>query len=180
MNHLSNTKILLILVGLLSVTLLFPKDVFSQGTGSITGTIFDGNTNLTLPGATITIAGTTEGTSSDVDGRFILSNLPSGTINLEISFVGYLTKQRSIELGEGETKNINVVMVPDLLIMDEVVVIGYGTMRRSDLTGSVVSVTSEDLNRFPSANAIEMLRARLRVFMCEPGMQLLEVAQPSE
>ena len=160
MNYLSNTRILIVLIGLLSVTLLSPKDVFSQNTGTITGTILDGLTNTTLPGSTIVIAGTQIGTASDIDGRFVLTEIPAGTVNLEISFVGYLKQQRTVDLGVGETKNITVILTQDLRTMDEVVVIGYGTMRRSDLTGSVVSVTSEDLNRFPSANAIEMLRGQ--------------------
>jgi len=148
------------MVVLLSAVLFSAGEVFSQGRGSITGTIYDGLNESTLPGATITIAGTQKGTASDIDGRFVLTDLPVGTVNIEISFVGYLTEQVSVELAEGETKSITVNLMPDLLTMDEVVVIGYGTMRRSDLTGSVVSVTSEDLNRFPSTNAIEMLRGQ--------------------
>lgn len=160
MNHLSNKLILFLLTGLLSIMLLSAEKVFSQGSGIVSGTIIDSFTNATLPGATITIKGTQVGTASDVNGRFTLTDLPAGTVNLEISYIGYLSDQTTVDLGAGQTLDITVLLTPDLRTMDEVVVIGYGTMRRSDLTGSVVSVTSEDLNRFPSANAIEMLRGQ--------------------
>jgi len=160
MNHLLRKKLLLIMVVLLPAMLLSTEEAFSQGRGVISGTVLDGYTNTTLPGATISIAGTQRGTASDINGRFEITDVPSGNVNLEISFVGFLSEQMSVQLGDGETKSITIILLPDLRTMDEVVVIGYGTMRRSDLTGSVVSVTSEDLNRFPSANAIEMLRGQ--------------------
>ena len=160
MESFTRKKLLIIAVWSLSAILLLTKGVYAQGTGVVTGVILDGQTNTTLPGATIAISGTQTGTASDINGRFVLTDVPAGTVIFDISFVGYRSEQMTVVLAAGETKNITVVLNPDVRTMNEVVVIGYGTMRRSDLTGSVVSVTSDELNRFPSANAIEMLRGQ--------------------
>jgi len=146
---------------LVSVFLFSVDFVFSQDRGIITGTIIDGSDNTTLPGATIAIARTQRGTSSDIDGRFTLSDLPAGNVSLEISFVGYLNEQINVDLGAGEKKNITVMLMPSLQAMDEVVVVGYGTQKRVNITGSVVSVKSGDITRAPVGNVTHTLAGRL-------------------
>lgn len=158
MNHLKSIKLLIVMVGFLSVILLSSQEVFSQNTGTITGTVLDGLSNTTLPGASILIDGTQIGTASDIDGRFVLSNVPVGTVNLRVTYLGYLDEQTSVELASGETENITVILIPDLKTMDEVVVVGYGTQRKSDITGSVASVSPEELESRPRVSVEQMLQ----------------------
>jgi len=152
---------LLVRYVLLSMFLFSVDFVFSQDRGIIRGTIIDGSDNTNLPGATIAIARTQRGTSSDLDGRFILTDLPVGNVSLEISFVGYLNEQINVDLGPGETKDITVMLMPNLQAMDEVVVVGYGIQKKVNMTGSVVSVKSGDITRAPVGNVTQTLAGRL-------------------
>lgn len=114
--------------------------------GSVTDT--DGQT---LPGVNIIIKGTTKGTSTDINGNYTLEVL-KGNI-LEFSYVGHLNKE--IEVGDQIT--INVTMETDIKALDEVVVIGYGTVKKKDLTGAVSVVNSEDFNKGNITSAQELL-----------------------
>lgn len=106
---------------------------------SISGTVLD-NTGLSVIGASVQVEGTTNGTITDLDGKFVLSNVPDDA-TLVISFVGYQTLHVPVK---GQT-TFNVTLQEDTEMLDEVVVVGYGTMKKSDLTGSVGSVSSEKL-----------------------------------
>lgn len=92
-----------------------------------------------LPGVTVVLKGTTTGTSTDVNGNFSLT-VPQAGGTLVLSFIGYTTQEVAI----GNRTTINVTLSPDTKTLQEVVVVGYGTQRKSDVTGSVTSVTSED------------------------------------
>ncbi|MFW6249194.1 MAG: carboxypeptidase-like regulatory domain-containing protein, partial [Bacteroidota bacterium] len=91
MSHLSIKTLLIVIAGLFFSILLSAEEAFSQESGRITGTVLDGYENTTLPGATIVISETQKGTASDAEGRFELTDVPPGTLNLKISFVGYLS-----------------------------------------------------------------------------------------
>jgi TonB-linked SusC/RagA family outer membrane protein len=106
-----------------------------------------------LPGATVVVKGTTNGTSTDFDGNYIINAEPEST--LLFSYVGYSTK----EVVVGNQTTINVTLEQDNAL-DEVVVIGYGTQRKSDLTGSVSSVSSEDLTALPVPRVDQALQGR--------------------
>jgi TonB-linked SusC/RagA family outer membrane protein len=107
-----------------------------------------------LIGVTVTVQGATIGTITDVDGSFSLDADPNSV--LEVSYVGYETKLIPVD---GQS-NINVTMGVDAEVIDEVVVIGYGTVKKSDVTGSVSSVSSEELQAFPLLNAGQALQGR--------------------
>jgi len=148
-----------IIMALAVILFLIPANVCGQSTGQqqgkvITGVITD-QAGMTLPGVSIVVKGSITGTTSDIDGMYRLSDIKTGDV-LVYSFMGMRSEERVV----ADQTSINVVMQSDLVGLDEVVVIGYGTMKRSDLTGSVVSVTSDDLNRFPSADINEMLRGQ--------------------
>jgi TonB-linked SusC/RagA family outer membrane protein len=104
----------------------------------ISGKVVD-DTNSPLPGVSILLKGTTIGTDTDFDGLYQFS-IPEDAI-LVVSYMGYVTQ----EIVVGSKSTIDVTMVPDLNNLDEVVVIGYGTMRRRDMTGAVASVKGSDL-----------------------------------
>jgi TonB-dependent starch-binding outer membrane protein SusC len=105
----------------------------------VSGIVNDAN-GEPLPGVTVLITGTTQGTVTDGNGRFLLS-VPSGNAILQFSFVGMRTQEVALE---GRTE-LSVIMTEESIGIDEVVAIGYGTVRKSDLTGSVSSVTSRDI-----------------------------------
>ncbi len=117
------------------------------------GTVVDANTGEGIPGATIVVQGTTIGTITNVDGEFSI-NAEAGQM-LNISFVGYKT----------ETVNytgsfIKVSLQPSAESLEEVMVIGYGTTKKKDATGSVTSLSEEDFNSAPSITAENLLQGR--------------------
>lgn len=109
-----------------------------------------------LIGVNVQIKGTTKGTATDFDGRFTLINVDDVAV-LVFSYVGY---QRQ-EVAVNRQKNLKVTMLTDAQMLDEVVVVGYGTVKKSDLTGAVSSVKSEDINAFPTTSVIQSLQGRV-------------------
>ena len=122
----------------------------------ITGVITAADTKETLPGATIAIKGSTRGTSTDIDGKFSLAVNPTDAI-LTISFVGY----ESQEVAIGTQSIFNIALEPSKVMLSELVVIGYGTVRKSDLTGSVGSVKAKELTKVTSLNAEQSLQGKV-------------------
>lgn len=109
-----------------------------------------------LPGVTITLKEKTGvGTTTDLDGNFTF-NVPSKNVTLVFQYMGYKTLEYPLR---GQTL-INVKLVEDTQLINEVVVIGYGVSKKSDLTGSVASVKAEELEKFPASNVTEMLRGQ--------------------
>ena len=141
---------------LLLLTLL-PLNMAAQDAMTVSGHITDA-TGEPLIGCTVQVKGGTGGTVADLDGNFKLQAPKNAT--LIFSFIGYKTQ----ELKAAPT--MKVVMKDDSHVMDEVVVVGYGTMKRSDITGSVVSVKAEDMQQTSSSTMDQMLQGRAA------GMQL--------
>lgn len=132
-----------------------PVHLESQQSKSISGKVTD-STGAPLPGVSIVIKGTTNGIITDFDGKFTLSNVPADA-TLVFSFVGMKTQEITVA---GKT-TINLTMEEDAIGIEEVVAIGYGVAKKSDLTGSVVSINSEALERQSATNVTELLRGAL-------------------
>ncbi len=122
---------------------------------SVTGVIL-GSQGESLPGVNVVEKDTQNGTISDQDGNFSITTTTLNPV-LVFSYVGYM--QQEVEVG-GKTE-LKVAMNEDLVNLDEVVVIGYGTAKKSDLTGSVTSVKPKDLNISGISNAAQMLQGRV-------------------
>ncbi len=122
---------------ILPVFLLIGSFIYAQ---SVTGTVSD--TSGPLPGVNILVKGTTTGTQTDFDGNYTLDNVPSDAV-IVYSFIGYKTQEISVS---GQSV-INILMEEDTSVLDEVIVIGYGTTTIKDATGAVAVVTSDDFNR---------------------------------
>lgn len=130
-------------------------DVTDNGVAAqISGTISDED-GQPLPGVNILIKGTTTGTTSDATGYYTL-NVPDANSILVFSFIGYVSQ----EIPVGTQTEINVKMESDIRSLQEVVVVGYGEVKKSDLTGSVSSIKSEDLNAYPTTNIMQSLAGR--------------------
>lgn len=136
------------------------SNVFSQGI-NVTGTVTDADDGLALPGVTVVIKGTKKGTETDFDGKFSIKSDGPNDI-LVFSSLGYKSKEIKLT---GQ-KTLNVTLTRDLEQLDEIVVIGYGSTRKSDLTGSVVTIGGDDLKKQSVANVAEALTGRL------PGVQV--------
>jgi len=108
--------------------------------------------NQPLPGVTIVVIGTSSGTISDLEGNYVLPNIPENA-TLVFSFVG----MRTLEVVVGNRKVINVVMEEESIGLEEVIAIGYGTVRRRDLTGSVSRVSSDQISKIASTQLTESL-----------------------
>jgi len=142
---------------LLLGTMLFSTAALFAQQGTIKGTVTDVNGDPII-GANVFIEGTTQGTVSDVNGAYTLPNIPAGTISLSVSFVGYLKETQSVPVTDGSISESNFVLIEDLQQLSEVVVIGYGTQKKSDLTGAITSVDAEDLQRLPNTGMTTLLQ----------------------
>src|SRR5262249_1951055 len=100
--------------------------------------------------------GTTKGTVSDIDGKYQLT-LEAGEDVLVLSYIGYQTQEVSV----GDRTIIDVVMKQDVQTLNELVVVGYGTQRKSDLTGSVSSVRGSELTKIPSLSTEQALQGKV-------------------
>lgn len=119
---------------------------------TVTGQVISGDDSYPLPGVSVVVKGTMRGTFTDSDGNYTIS-LASGQ-TLVFSCIGYLDHQETVT----EARQINVSMSPDSQMLDEVVAIGYGVMKKSDLTGSVASVKGEQLKKTPAAGLDQALQ----------------------
>ncbi|WP_318345286.1 SusC/RagA family TonB-linked outer membrane protein [Flagellimonas baculiformis] len=125
---------------------------FSQ-TKTITGTVSD-NTGP-MPGVNVLIKGTTNGVVTDFDGEFTIDGV-SNTDILVFSYIGFVTQE--VQVGAQDV--INIVLQEDTQALDEVIVVGYGTQKKSNVIGSVTSVAVEEATNVPTTNVSEMLRGR--------------------
>ena len=109
-----------------------------------------------LPGASVVVKGTNIGTVTNADGFFSI-NVPAQEATLLVSFIGFIDREESVTAG---ARGIRIVLSEDSRQLDELVVVGYGSMRRSDLTGSVVSIGAEEIQRSMSTSLEQALQGR--------------------
>jgi TonB-linked SusC/RagA family outer membrane protein len=142
------------------ITTVSGKDLASTETKSIqqekkiTGTVID-KEGLPITGAIIKEEGISNGTTTDIDGKFTLTVKSKGV--LQISYMGYKMQEIQIK----NQRNISVVLAEDLKYLEEVVVVGYGQMRRKDLTGSIEQVKMDDLMKAPVKSFDDALAGRV-------------------
>lgn len=132
--------------------------------GKVTGEDASG-----LPGVTIRIKGTSQGTVTDLDGNYTIA-VPDEGATLVYSFVGYVTQSVAVK----NQTTVNVSLAPDVEALDEVVVVGYGSMKKSDVTGSIAQVSEEKLKAIPIQNALQGIQGRAA------GVDISSNARPGE
>ncbi|WP_445731342.1 SusC/RagA family TonB-linked outer membrane protein [Mariniflexile sp.] len=128
--------------------------MMAQSQKTITGKVLSADDNMPLPGASVVVKGTTNGASTDFDGNFTLSVANSAT-TLTVSYLGYKTKEVAITSG-----SLTILLATDASALDEIVVVGYGTQKKSDITGSVSKVEMENAIAIPTTNISEMIRGQ--------------------
>ena len=120
----------------------------------VSGRVTDGN-GSGIPGVNITEKGTTNGTVTDTDGKYKLSVTGSGS-TLVFSFLGYVSQEKQV----GTITQLDIVLLPDSKALSEVVVVGYGTQRRSDVTGAISQISSEKVKAVPVVSAEQVLQGQ--------------------
>lgn len=150
---MKSTKHYLKPIGLFLMLCLLPVWVSAQ-TITVKGVVTDASLGEPIIGASVVQVGTNNGTITDLEGNFSI-NVPSNA-TLRISFIGYKTQ----ELAVNGNRTLNVAMREDTEMLEEVVVVGYGQMKRSDLTGSVVSVGSEAISKSVPTSIDQVLQGR--------------------
>lgn len=135
------------------LALLVSIITFAQGV-TVKGTILDENKEP-LIGATVQVKGETTGAAADLDGNFTLKAKKNAT--LVVSYIGYLTQEVRLQ---GKTQ-VTIQLIPDSKTLDEVVVVGYGTMKKSDLTGSVASVAAKDIEGYQTSSVAGALGGQI-------------------
>ncbi len=143
----------------LGVALVGPAPVVAQQTGTITGTVTDGETGEALPGANVVVPDTPIGTSTGADGTYSLSIEP-GTYTLRASFVGYTSSTEDVTVAEGETIEINFALATGTSL-DEIVVVGYGEQERGELTTSISSISEDELANRSLTDPTEALQGTI-------------------
>ncbi len=146
------------IAGLFALMMVFSWSIFGQ-TGQISGKITDRLSGEPLPGATVVVEGTTQGTTADIDGEYSLT-VSEGNITLVAKFLGYIDSSVSIEVEAGENMTQNFSLDPDITMLDEFIVVGYGIQRKSDLTGSIASVDGEELASQSEGNIANLIQGR--------------------
>jgi TonB-linked SusC/RagA family outer membrane protein len=143
-------KVTILLILLLSVIVTHAQQF------NLTGTVVDKKSNEPIIGASVLIKGTSLGTITDLEGKFTLKDVSKGNV-LSVSYVGY--RQQDILLN-GNQKTLSIQMEEDSEILDEVVVVGYGTQKKQDITGSVVSVGEGKFTEGVNTNAFQMINGK--------------------
>jgi TonB-linked SusC/RagA family outer membrane protein len=133
---------------------LFSLTAFSQ-TRTITGTVKDGN-NVPMPGVSVSVKGTTTGTQTSVDGKYSVE-APAGNTTLVFSFTGFTTQE--VKVGNDAVVDIN--MAESTSSLDAVVVVGYGTLKKKEITSAVSSLTPDDMRQSGARNVLDLAQGKV-------------------
>lgn len=147
-----NSRILKIF--LFSICALFACAINSHAQSLVKGTVTDG-TGEPLPGVSIVVKGTTNGTVTDMDGKYSIQAAAKDI--LSFSYIGMTNQDIKVA---GRTV-INIVMKDDVAALDEVIVVGYGVQKKQSLTGAVSAMKGDELLKAPSTNVTQMLAGKL-------------------
>lgn len=158
---ISRLRMMVCLIGMLLPMCIFAQQITVQG-------VVKDQTGETVIGASVMEKGTTNGTITGIDGDFSLNMSSNGT--LVVSFVGYKTQEVQVK---GQ-KQFQVVLSEDAEMLDEVVVIGYGTMKKSDLTGAVSSIGNKDIKDSPVSNLGQAIQGKIS------GVQIVDAGKPGD
>jgi TonB-dependent starch-binding outer membrane protein SusC len=145
-------KTLLLLIGIS----LFAGKIYAQN-NTLRGRVMD-QKGEALIGATVKVTGTQNGVTTDVSGNFVLP-AAANTTSISVSYIGYVTL--NVPVKSGATNLGNIILSADANSLDEVVVVGYGTLKRQDVTGTVVTVDAKSLQEVPATNVFTQLQGKV-------------------
>ncbi|MGH7663813.1 MAG: SusC/RagA family TonB-linked outer membrane protein [Gemmatimonadaceae bacterium] len=142
--------------------LLLAGELAAQGsTGTITGRVVDGSSQLALSDVNVVVVGTQRGTLTRDDGTFLLSSVPVGTHTLRATRIGYAPQEQQVTVTTGAPATVDFSLAARAIALAEVVVTGYGTQRREAITGSVVTIDADAADVGVITNVNEMIQGRV-------------------
>jgi len=166
MNGFRSSLVLVLILGLFGS---FAVDAQAQEqTGAVAGTVVD-ESGTPLPGANLVVPGTQRGTSTNAQGRYVLSNLSPQTYTVRASFIGYLAQEQQITVTAGDTTRVTFTLNPDVAQLDELVVVGYGQQERQDLTGSISSVDGSEVSKVTTSSVEQALQGQISGVQVTPS-----------
>lgn len=166
MKNLLMKSLTLLRRGTAMLVLMACVSTLSWAQSQVSGVVTDGSTNEPIPGVNVVVKGTTTGIITDFDGKYTIS-APSNAV-LSFSFIGYETVEETVA---GRTV-VNVVLKSDTELIDEIVAVGYGVQRKSDLTGAVASVKADEIKSLVTTDAGAALQGKAA------GVQIINGGAP--
>ncbi|MBD2722115.1 SusC/RagA family TonB-linked outer membrane protein [Hymenobacter armeniacus] len=140
-----------------AVVLFISHAAFAQNR-TLTGQVVSADKSEALPGVTVVVKGTTLGTATGADGSFTLQVPDKQDVTLVISYLSYKAQELNVKPDQAR---VEVRLSPEAAALDDVVVIGYGTVKKRDLTGAVVSVKGEEVTKLPTTTVVEALQGKI-------------------
>jgi TonB-linked SusC/RagA family outer membrane protein len=142
---------------LVALAIAAPVVRAQDGSGRITGAITEAAGGLPVVNANISLVGTRFGAQSGNDGRFTINGIPAGRYRIRAARIGFAPREDSVTVTDGQTASVSLALQQVSVTLDQMVVVGYGTQRRSDLTGAVASVTP-NVENTPTASLEQVLQ----------------------
>ena len=139
-----------------SIWMLFLSMLAFSQSRTISGKVLDASGHSPLPGVTVQVKGATIGTQTKVDGSYSL-NVPSGTITLVFTFVGYKTEEFPL----GASNTVNISLAADVTSLKDVVVVGYGTQKKQEVTSAITSIEPTDFRQSGARNALDLVQGKV-------------------
>ena len=152
------------------VLVSFPPLLYAQQ-GGLKGTVKDAETGEALVGANVILQGTNQGAATDTYGKFLISNIPSGSYNVAISFIGYATYSVSVVIKDNDVNEINVLLTKSSIVSEQIVI--SASRRPEKLTeapATIDVITSKDLENFPTFNTGELFARQKGVDYVRAGV----------
>lgn len=137
-----------------------PPGLYAQTTGRVVGTVHDASSDQPVAGATVSIQGTEVRSLTDAEGRFVLTDVAVGEQTVSAEMIGYSVATQVVEVAASEAVTIRFDLASSAIELEGLVVVGYGTQRAQDVTGSVSTVRSEEIREVATSNPIEALKGR--------------------
>ena len=142
----------------LAIFLFSASTVFAQK-ATVSGVITD-DKNQPFIGATVSLQNTTIAAMSDIDGKYKLENIEPGKYTFLVTFLGYVTQKENIDIKPGQNMVINKTLKEDIMQLGEVVVVGYGRRQKRDVTGSIETIQSKDIDDIVSPSFDQVLQGQ--------------------
>lgn len=168
MNYIQQTKTKLLQLFVLVCFMFISANSFAQSK-TISGTVVSSTDNSPLIGVNVVVKGTTVGTLTDIDGKYSIK-VNSETDVVEFTYVGYVKQEITV----ANQSEINVALKEDVTALQEIVVVGYGTVKKEDLTGSVAVITASDLTKTPTPTIDKAIQGKA------PGLLVSQTGKPGE
>jgi len=142
------------------LSLLVPLSVRAQATGQVTG-IVRSSDGRPLSGVSVAIPGTSLGAITADNGRYTITNVPAGNHTIQTSIIGYADQELSVTVTAGSPTVLDIQLQTGAVALSEIVVVGYGTQRREQVTGAVASVSSAQFNKGPARDAAALVAGKI-------------------